>query len=101
MHFTIALIVFQIKDCEGKYDSLISVPQNNNASLDTIRGFFQAFLSHKEFINHVINLGMAKLVSKNWIVHSKANETYKNFMELRDALNFNAKRLFSLVRKIF
>lgn len=91
--------MLQITDCEKAYKSLTSVPNNDDISLDTIRGFFKAYLLHKQFINYVINLNKVNLVDKNWIIQSKAQDTYTSLTKLQSVLNFNVKNLFLLVRK--
>ena len=80
---------------------MISVPTTDDVSLDTLRSFFKAYLSHKQFVDYMINLTVTNLVDKNWIIQSKANNTYKKLLLLQDTLNFNVKKLFLLVRQAY
>ena len=80
---------------------MISVPTTDDISLDTLRSFFKAYLSHKQFVDYMINLTVTNLVDKNWIIQSKANDTYKKLLLLQDTLNFNVKKLFLLVRQAY
>ena len=78
----------------------MSIPKHTDVSVDTIRGFFNAYLSHKYFIDHLVELGAVKLLIKNWVYQSKAIKVHKTLIQLQDALNFNVKSLAQLVRQI-
>ena len=78
---------------------MISVPTTGDVSLDALRSFFKAYLSHKQFVDYMINLTVVDLVDKNWIIHSRANDTYMKLMLLQKILNFNVNKLFILVRQ--
>ena len=80
---------------------MITVPSTDDVPLDTFRSFFKAYISHKQFVDYMINLTATNLVDKNWIFQSKANETYKKLLQLQDTLDFNVKKLFLLVRQAY
>ena len=80
---------------------MITVPTTDDVSLDTFRNFFKAYISHKQFVNYMINLNATNLVDKNWVIQTKANETYKKLLQLQDTLDFNVKKLFLLVRQAY
>ena len=85
-------------NCEATYNSLISIPKTNDASLDTIRSLFKAYLSHKHFIDYMVDTGKIKLVDKDWIYQRRANQTFRKLLRLQAVLNFNVKTLYLLVR---
>ena len=88
----------QIDDCGETYDSFVSIPKSTNASsIDTIRGFFNAYLLHKHFIDYVVNLNINELVSKHWIYQANSHKLYGMILLLQSALNFNIQKLDLLV----
>ena len=92
--------VLQIRDCKSTYNSLVSIPNTNDTSLDTIRGLFKAYFVHKQFVDYMIELNATELVEKNWINQRGANHTFKKLLRFQDSLNFNTKSLFLLVRML-
>lgn len=75
-------------------------PKLTDISIDTIRGFFNAYLSHKFFIDYLVNLNVTGLLIEHWVNQPKATVAYKNLVKLQDVLNFNVKKLAQLVRQI-
>ena len=76
---------------------MVSIPENTLVSIDTIRGFFNAYLLHKYFVDYVVNLEAATLVKNNWVQQINAKSVYENLLKLQVALNFNIQKLHLLV----
>ena len=76
---------------------MVSIPNNTKVSIDTIRGFFNAYLLHKYFVDYIVNLNAATLVKNNWVYQTNVNTLYENLQKLQDALNFNIQKLHLLV----
>ena len=74
------------------------VPQSVNPSVDTIRGYFNAYLMHKRYVEYlVVNLTALELFKKGWVQPSTASKVYKNLKVLLTVLNHNVKNLAQLV----
>ena len=89
--------IYQINDCEETYSSLVTIPESTNVSADTIRGFFNAYLLHKYFVDYIVILNVSKLVDKNWVYQTIANDFYGKLLQLQKALNFHIHKLDQLV----
>ena len=89
--------IYQINDCEETYSSLVTIPESTNVSTNTIRGFFNAYLLHKYFVDYIVILNVSKLVDKNWVYQTIANDFYGKLLQLQNALNFNIHKLNQLV----
>lgn len=76
---------------------MVSIPENTLVSIDTIRGFFNAYLLHKYFVDYIVNLNAAKLVENNWVQQTNVNSVYENLLKLQVVLNFNIQKLHLLV----
>ena len=76
---------------------MASIPESTSVSIDTIRGFFNAYLLHKYCIDYIVSLNAAKLVDNNWVYQTNAESLYENLLKLQDALNFNIQKLHLLV----
>ena len=74
------------------------IPEHTNVSVDTIRGFFNAYLSHKYVIDYLVDLNATTLADKYWAYSSKALDLHKQLKKLQSVLNFNVKNLAQLVR---
>ena len=70
----------------------------NDTSITTIRHFFNAYLMHKLYVEHLVGLGNTNLLEKNWLQPSTAVDTYNNLTKLLSILNYNVKNLGQLVR---
>ena len=74
------------------------VPHSVNPSVDTIRGYFNAYLMHKIYVEYlVVNLTALELFKKGWVQPSTASRVYNNLKVLRIVLNHNVKNLAQLV----
>ena len=74
------------------------VPQSVNPSVDTIRGYFNAYLMHKIYVEYlVVNLTALELFQKGWVQPSTASKVYNNLKVLLTVLNHNVKNLAQLV----
>lgn len=80
----------------------MSIPEKTGASVETIRGFFRAYLSHKYYVDHLINLNASKLIERNWLYQEKVvnHNVYEKLLQLQNVLNFHVQNLFLLVRII-
>ena len=76
---------------------MVSIPESTSVSIDTIRGFFNAYLLHKYFVDFIVNLNAAELVDYNWVYQTNVENLYENLLKLQDALNFNIQKLHLLV----
>lgn len=77
---------------------MVTVPQSVNASADTIRGYFNAYLMHKIYVEYlVVNLTAVELLKRGWVQPSNAISVYNNLMELLSKLKYNVKNLAQLV----
>ena len=76
---------------------MVSIPENTVVSIDTIRGFFNAYLLHKYYVDYIVNLNETGLVRNNWVEQAKVKRVYKNLVKLQVALNFNIQKLHLLV----
>jgi len=79
----------------------VSIPTHTDVSIDTIRGYFNAYLSHKFLIDHLVNMKAVGLVNMEWVDQSKAPYLHDKLIQLQNALNFNVKNLAQLVRDYF
>ena len=75
----------------------MTIPESTNISTNTIRGFFNAYLLHKYFVDYIIILNASKLVDKNWVYQTIAKDFYGKLLQLQNALNFNIHKLHRLV----
>ena len=74
------------------------VPQSVNPSVDTIRGYFNAYLMHKRYVEYlVVNLTALELFKKGWVQPLAASKVYNNLKVLLTVLNHNVKNLAQLV----
>ena len=88
----------QYDDCLNAYRSMVIAPQSVNASVDNIRGYFNAYLMHKVYLEYlVVNLSASGLLKKKWVQLSTAGDVHDNLKELLDALKYNVKNLAQLV----
>ena len=78
---------------------MVSIPKHTDVTVDTIRGFYNTYLSHKYLIDHLVKLGAVKLVIKNWVYQSRAIKLHNKLVELQNVLNYNVKKLAQLVRQ--
>ena len=76
------------------------IPKHTNVSVDTIRGFFNAYLSHKYLIDYLAEFDAVELLNKNWVYYSQTLKVHSELKQLQDALNFNVKNLAQLVSQI-
>ena len=76
---------------------MVSIPKHTDVTVDTIRGFYNAYLSHKYLIDHLVSLNTTKLVRRNWANQVGVLEFYKKLMQLQDVLNDNVEKLAQLV----
>ena len=86
---------------EETYVSLVTVPKHADVSVDTIRRFFNAYLSHKYVIDYLVELGTTELVERDWAYQSKARNVHEQLVKLQDILNYNVKNLAHLVRQFY
>ena len=77
---------------------MVSIPKRTDVTVDIIRGFYNAYLSHKYLIDYLVNLGASELVIRNWVPHSRAIKIRNKLEQLQNVLNFNVKKLAQLVR---
>ena len=78
---------------------MVSIPRHTDVTVDTIRGFFNTYLSHKYLIDYLVKLGAGELVIRNWVPHSRAIKIHNKLVQLQDVLTFNVKKLAQLVRR--
>ena len=77
---------------------MVIAPQYVNASVDNIRGYFNAYLMHKAYLEYlVVNLSAAGLLDKNWVQISTAGNVHDRLKELLNALKYNVRNLAQLV----
>ena len=70
----------------------------NDTSITAIRHFFNTYLMHKLYVEHLVGLGEVKLLEKEWLQLPTAVDTYNNLTKLMNILNYNIKNLGQLVR---
>ena len=87
-----------MNDCEDEYNSLVTIPKHTDVSVETIRGFLNAYLSHKYVIDYLVKLNANGTEGKNWVHFSKALSLHEQLVKLQEVLNFNVKKLAELVR---
>ena len=76
------------------------IPKHTDVSIETIRGFFNAFLLHKHFIDYLVSQTDTELVyKKTWVYLTRKTDLRKSLENLQDVLNFNVKNLAQLVRQ--
>ena len=79
---------------------MVVAPQSVNASVNNIRGYFNAYLMHKIYVEYlVVNLSAAELFDRRWVQASNAGGMYDQLRELLRALNYNIKHLNYLVSR--
>jgi len=77
---------------------MVTAPQSANATVDTIRGYFNAYLLHTLYMEHLVHdLGAADLLSREWIQPSTKGNVYNNLKKLLTVLKYNVKNLAQLV----
>lgn len=80
---------------------MVTVPQSINATVDTIRDYFNAYLMHKVYVDHLINLGPIELWQRDWIKSSsEVYNVHNNLTKLSTSLNDSVKKLAQLVSYI-
>ena len=80
---------------------MVTVPQSVNATVDTIRDYFNAYLMHKVYVEHLIELGRYELWRRGWIESAfKIPDVDKNLAKLLTSLNDSVKKLAQLVSYI-
>ena len=85
-------------DCLSVYQSMVTIPQSINASIDTVSGYFNAYLMHKMYIEYlVVNLSAVGLLSKEWVKPSTASSVHNNLNELLIVLKYNVDNFIQLV----
>jgi len=75
----------------------VVVPYANDSSITTIRHFFNAYLMHKLYVEHLVGLGVVNLLEKEWLQLSNAVNTYNGLTKLLIVLQYNVKSLAHLV----
>ena len=78
----------------------VVVPDANDTSITTIRKFFNAYLMHKLYVEHLVELGVVNLTEKQWLPLSTAFNAYSNLTKLLTILQYNVKYLARLVSAI-
>ena len=78
---------------------MVSIPKHTDVTADTIRGFFNAYLSHKYLIDRLVKLGAGELVIRNWANQAQVLKFRNKLVQLQDVLNYNVKKLAQLVRQ--
>lgn len=81
----------------GTYQSIVTAPQSVNASVDTIRGYYNAYLMHKIYVEYLVNLGAKGLLIKGWAPLSTSVQLHNDLSKLLDVLKYNVKKLAQLV----
>lgn len=76
---------------------MVTIPQSINASVDTIRGYFNVYLMHKVYVEHLANLSGLGLFKKGWVTPITANKVHKNLTKLLTVMKHNVKKLAQLV----
>jgi len=79
------------------YQSLVAAPQSDNATVDIIREYFNAYLMHKIFVEYLVGLDVSGLVISDWVTDSKAHAIHNGFKDLLSVLKYNIKKLAQLV----
>ena len=99
-HAYVLTLQYHAYDCLNVYQSMVVAPQSVNASVDNIRGYFNAYLMHKAYIEYlVVNLSAADLLDRKWVQASNAGDMHDQLKKLLSALNYNVKHLVHLVSK--
>jgi len=78
----------------------VVIPYANDTSITTIRHFFNAYLMHKLYVEHLVGLGVVNLLEKEWLQLSTAISTYNGLTKLLTILQYNVKNLVQLVSAI-
>ena len=76
---------------------MVNAPQSDSATVDTIREYFNAYLMHKIYVEHLVGLGARGLVMSDWVADSKADDVHEDFKELLSVLKYSVKKLAQLV----
>lgn len=98
MHKIALILQYKLDNCLSTYKSMVIAPQSANVSIDTIRGYFNAYLMHKMYVEHlVVNLSASDLLDREWVKASTAKDVHKNFTKLLAVINYNIKNLAQLV----
>ena len=80
---------------------MVDVPQSINASVNAIRGYFNAYLMHKIYVEYlVVNLSASTLLNKDWVKPSTMSNTLSNLQKFLDILKRNVRNLAQLVSTI-
>ena len=77
---------------------MVTIPQSVNASVDVIRGYFNAYLMHKINVEYLaVNLNALDLYEREWVEASRARDVHKSFIKLLDHLKDSVQKLAQLV----
>ena len=77
---------------------MVNIPESTNASVDAIRGYFNAYLMHKMFVDYLVNnLGAGELMEREWMERKTAGSVNRNLKHLLRVLKHNVKNLAQLV----
>ena len=79
---------------------MVTAPQSVNATVDIIRDYFNAYLMHKIYVEHLVQLGLPDLLRNGWVEPSNALDVYNNLTKFLASLNYNVKKLAQLVSSI-
>jgi len=80
---------------------MVTAPQSTNATVDAIRGYFNAYLMHTLYVNHLVHdLGATGLYDKEWVHSSKVGSVHKNLKKLLTVLKYNVRNLAQLVSNV-
>ena len=87
----------QHNDCFLEYNYIARVPKATNVSVNATRQFFNAYLTHKLFVEHLMKFTPHELLNNGWVDQTNVYDLIKQLAKLNHTLQYNVKNLAVLV----
>ena len=68
-----------------------------NVSVDSLMEFFNAYLVHKLFAEHLMGFSVNELLLKDWMKQANVGKLFNELEKLHDVLEYNFKNLAIMV----
>jgi len=91
------IFLLQLDDCFLEYNYIARVPKATNVSVNAFRQFFNAYLVHKLFMDHLMKFTPHELLYNGWVDQTNVYDLIKQLAKLKHTLQYNLKSLAVLV----
>ena len=91
------IFFLQHNDCLLEYNHIARVPKATDVSVNAIRQFFNAYLVHKLFVDHLLKFSPHELLYNGWVDQIDVYDLIKQLSKLKRTLQYNLKSLAVLV----